>query len=1140
MGVPGRSTAATRPPAGTAAPSPDLVDLAQGIAAQLRDAAAAVTMSEYRVQEPSYDEHSHNGRELLYLAANDDWNRGTRELVDISAANVVDTEIEIHVDLSRVTHEAFRERSGTVWLPLLVLPPVTGGPRRGGGGRQLVPSPRVTDAAGATLPPLPQAEARQWIAAAFSEIILNLTPLVAPPELATHVVRREHRLLLSAAIHRVLRDGTDESVAGPAPARMTSAPDGSRVGRVENARRELHELLDGFRRTVANPGPDDGRAALLIRRAAQILHAVSHPTSLVVVGVPAGLPSTAFRVAVPSRSLRGYASSWFRAPRARVELELLLPSVGVDRDVEIRLPRGVSLPRDPGSGVGATIEVDRPRALRQVDELMRQVGARPGTGHDPVLRCLVDFTLTRVEVARDAFRSYRQSADEATPGHGRNGREAVPAWLESLRGALHTAAALPGDADATDPALADLVRRGRDRIAHPPSRRGLFRVLEADTVNPTTAHVRVPAVENVAVRSSPRRARVTVDVAVDESGPLHAARYSGLMSLLILLVVVVDLQLFGNRFDAQVLGGVLTLFAVIQAGRVEHPDRATLRGLLVSGSTWVLLASILPTVLLGVTLAFVGVDSPDLSAADADARRALVPWLAGAALAGQFALQVTMHAGPLARATRARGEPRLHLVTGLEPDHLRIDVLGSSWWRTTTAGALLLGLRAHAYAIRQRGPGIRPVLDTRANILAMLRAGTAAQALTFVVFREQPEAAWQSANDPVTLQLDADRLIATEATIGNVDVFVGLPAGRAAPVGDHPLSRILAEARARERAVTDVQLPAPPPPGASRGHVWSRVRIGLRSNETGDLDAFLDAVHRAVASGSAEAELLVDMASQTPPRRFLGAPGPLGAGTSMLRPEELDVVSQAVRAGAPAGTPEWFVLAVTGYARNGFEADVLEDLAAQRPGMRLAGLSTALLHGTTVAFVLGHQPGRTTGGPGAAASPPALRFRGADVPVAEWASAEALGLRPEDEAGALLRLHAVSSDLPGTLSMMLDHLAHRFGLAAATPSLPVWYAHTEVLEGRLASSRVMLRLPAYLAAERWDRARLDGVERAVRQALAAERGTPDQPGWSQARPVVGLDILRAAGPAPAPPAPPAPPAEVDLREFDPATHDGAT
>ena len=141
------------------------------------------------------------------------------------AANVVDTSIEVHVDLSRVTHEAFRERTGTVWLPLLVLPPVTD--PGSGAVRPVAPSPRVTDAAGATLPPLPQSEARQWTAAALTEIMLNLASLVAPPGEALTVVRREHRLLLSAAVHRVLRDGTDGSGSGPglrAVVRARTAP----------------------------------------------------------------------------------------------------------------------------------------------------------------------------------------------------------------------------------------------------------------------------------------------------------------------------------------------------------------------------------------------------------------------------------------------------------------------------------------------------------------------------------------------------------------------------------------------------------------------------------------------------------------------------------------------------------------------------------------------------------------------------------------------------------------------------------------------------------------------------------------------------------------------------------------------------
>ena len=52
-------------------------------------------------------------------------------------------------------------------------------------------------------------------------------------------------------------------------------------------------------------------------------------------------------------------------------------------------------------------------------------------------------------------------------------------------------------------------------------------------------------------------------------------------------------------------------------------------------------------------------------------------------------------------------------------------------------------------------------------------------------------------------------------------------------------------------------------------------------------------------------------------------------------------------------------------------------------------------------------------------------------------------------------------------------------------------------------------MPVYRAGFRWDRPRLDAVERSVRQALAAERAS-ELPGWSDARPVVGLDVVRAA------------------------------
>ena len=49
---------------------------------------------------------------------------------------------------------------------------------------------------------------------------------------------------------------------------------------------------------------------------------------------------------------------------------------------------------------------------------------------------------------------------------------------------------------------------------------------------------------------------------------------------------------------------MLTLFATVQADRIERPDRSTLRGRLFAFGNWLIAASMLPAITLAVALAF--------------------------------------------------------------------------------------------------------------------------------------------------------------------------------------------------------------------------------------------------------------------------------------------------------------------------------------------------------------------------------------------------------------------------------------------------------------------------------------------------------------------------------------------------------
>src|ERR1022692_773333 len=103
-----------------------------------------ITPEEFHWQDANYDRDTTLGRELLFLIANNGWVRATSEVVDIMRSDTIDTKIDVDVDLNRITHEAFRDRTGQIWLPVVVLPPL--------GQRLPDPDPfstlSVTDAAG--------------------------------------------------------------------------------------------------------------------------------------------------------------------------------------------------------------------------------------------------------------------------------------------------------------------------------------------------------------------------------------------------------------------------------------------------------------------------------------------------------------------------------------------------------------------------------------------------------------------------------------------------------------------------------------------------------------------------------------------------------------------------------------------------------------------------------------------------------------------------------------------------------------------------------------------------------------------------------------------------------------------------------
>ena len=227
---------------------------AQVLARKLNYLIGQITPEEFRRQDANYDRDSALGRELLFLIANNEWARATSEIIDIARSDTVDTTIKIDVDLSRIAHEAFRDRTGQLWLPVLVLPPLQ--------SQNLEPDPfatcTVTDASGALLATLPNADVRHRVAAALAEIVVNIA-VARLPDLGQLGVSasRDQRLLLAAAIYRLLRSENVPKAVVTGDTAAQQAPGGP-AQRIGTARRELTDLLGSYA-GLLDPAPRRAR-----------------------------------------------------------------------------------------------------------------------------------------------------------------------------------------------------------------------------------------------------------------------------------------------------------------------------------------------------------------------------------------------------------------------------------------------------------------------------------------------------------------------------------------------------------------------------------------------------------------------------------------------------------------------------------------------------------------------------------------------------------------------------------------------------------------------------------------------------------------------------------------------------------------
>ncbi len=290
-----------------------------------------ITPEEFRWQDANYDRDSALGRELLYLIAENQWVRSTSETIDIARSDMVETTIQVDIELDRITHEDFHGRIGEIWLPVLVLPPL----RQRLPGLDPFSTLTVRDAAGARLPMLPSTDVRHRIAAALTEIIVNMAG-ARLPDIAdrTFTLTRSHRLMLSAAIYRLLGS---EHVPAAVLARLVPArhEDGGSLPRFARVRRDLGELVERFSDLLPDSDPLERSDAAVERkalarqlafRAIQVLRAFAQ-SAVVVVAAERGNTSTVLTVTVPSRPLH-----W--APSGLTEPE---PPAGTTRRMRARM-----------------------------------------------------------------------------------------------------------------------------------------------------------------------------------------------------------------------------------------------------------------------------------------------------------------------------------------------------------------------------------------------------------------------------------------------------------------------------------------------------------------------------------------------------------------------------------------------------------------------------------------------------------------------------------------------------------------------------------------------------------------------------------------------------------------------------------
>jgi hypothetical protein len=1123
------------------------------LAEDLRRKVLMVEPDEFYWQDSHYDHDSAGGRELLFLIANHEWVRATSETIDISRSDVIETTIKIDIDLSQITHEAFRQRHGRHWLPVTVLPPLSG-------ERRLEPDPfaTVTDASGNLLPLMTAEDLGHQVSAALAEIIVNMAvahvPVSwkVPPDAGedqrhgqpSRAGTRDQRVLLAAAIYRMLRSGLDRNTAPGEQEPVLATP------RIREARESLLRLFTPYILDLAvKAGGNEPSAQFvpeLAERAVRVLQALMQ-SIIVVVPMDYDTAPTVLTVRVPTRIIQSTSAAakwrkpgtWLIRPSAHLDIDVLLPTADADRQIQVQLADGVSFEGSWDKPESAKrflprldIAVTKPPSLEDLSTSMDQIlHDRVRSWPTGLVQSLVDLAWVKATVAGDTLRHYevKRERDDLASGDPQSGASSRVPMLKPLTQELEKLAGAPIEPTALSMGLPDLRGIWQNTAMDAVS---LTRQGSVDSLGPRTVVARVEMIEDVAQRATPESAKVSVDVKLDDRDYFSIARTSTLMTLILMMGVLAFLagwHLVSHKAAPapEVLAIVLTLFATIQASRIERPDRSTLRGQLSAIANWLVAASMLPAITLALALAF----QPGGWVA--------VYWAAGCS-AAQVALLVLMRHGPLTPAGSPRNEGSDEFRIGqrrkFETEKLNyrhFEALRSDYWRNTTAEALMVGRMAYGYVVWQgphdrtaagsRSPQLQALLsphqgsvtsDESNSLLALLHSGTEHQAITFAVFREKPDENWatgENVRQVNDLNLDPDRLAPMDNVNSTVDIFIGVCPDEMPTIIQHPLIAVI-EAAKNKLIVLEAQLPIPAPVADQDDMQWARLRVALRdTKDIGRLTEFLEAVRQQIGPAESRGHTIAVQAVPTVrPRVITQAPARQSHAASeesdwsqVVGGSEVHLISGMQAEQANART--WRMLAICADARSNIENDILQQLPIDRSRFQLAHMNYALLHGTAVLVALAHdtRSDRTGNARDDDHQPPQQPARaGSPGPEHERAAADQVSILVDETVTReqlgpmvqcpLLRIRFRWQDRPGAflnvLSSMDDFLRKPpLGLGSS-----VSYARLQVASGRVAHGYLTIRMhpPARLQGD-WNSIGTGQLGRHI-GALATLQAAPAQ------------------------------------------------